>query len=143
MFTLYYCKLRYRSETPGKRPFAVIHIDHEYPILTTPMKIQYSFVVTDSLSKNVFIRAVRNTATVHMVRQLEDLILDYGAPERIISDRGLCLRSEKFREFWVKHGIHLTLNFVTHPQVQGQVERTNNTLLSVVQASLIEKQPLQ
>lgn len=121
---------------PGKRPFETINIDHEGPFVTSVRKNKYIFAIVDNLTKYVVVKAVRDTSVRPVIRVLDDFVLDFGAPLRIISDRGTCYTSRKFAEFCEKHGIEHVLNSPRHAQANGQVERMNRTLVPAVQASV-------
>nr|AKD28027.1 pol polyprotein [Glypta fumiferanae] len=123
---------------PGHRPFATIHVDHMGPFVTSARGNKYVFVIVDNLTKFVIVRAVKNTKTVPVLRILDEFVREYGAPLRIVSDRGTCFTSKQFEQFCDKHGIRHTLNSPRHPQANGQVERWNATLLPAIQGSLIE-----
>ena len=80
------------------------------------------------------LEACRDTKAEGVVKRLEDFVKNFGAPERIVTDRGTCFTSTKFTEFCEEHGIHHTLNSSRHAQANGQVERVNRTLIPVLQA---------
>lgn len=121
---------------PGNRPFATINIDHLGPFVTSTRGNKYVFVLVDNFSKFAIIRAVRDTKTTSVIRILEEVVELYGAPERIISDRGTCYTAKVFEDFCNKHGIKHTLNSPRHPQTNGQIERLNATLIAAIQTNL-------
>ena len=123
---------------PGHRPFAVTHIDHIGPFVTSAKKNQYILVIVDNLTKFVCLEPCRNTKAADVVKRMEDFVHRFGAPERLISDRGTCFTSTLFEEFCKRHGIRHTLNSPRHAQANGQVERVNRTLVPVIQANLEE-----
>lgn len=57
------------------------------------------------------------------------MIKFFGAPKRMISDRGTSFTSQKFKTFCNKRGITHYLNAVGLPRGNGQVERYNRTIL--------------
>ena len=123
---------------PGHRPFVVTHIDHIGPFVTSTKKNQYILVIVDNLTKFVCLEPCRNTKAADVVKRMEDFVHKFGAPERLISDRGTCFTSTLFEEFCKKHGIRQTLNSPRHAQANGQVERVNRALVPVIQANLEE-----
>lgn len=123
---------------PGHRPFAVVHVDHLGPLASSTLGNKYVFALVDNLTKFAIIRAVRNTKTSHVIRVLEEVVRDYGAPIRLISDRGTSFTSKAFEHFCLKHGIRHTVNSPRHPQANGQIERLNATLVPVIQSNLAE-----
>ncbi|XP_051173489.1 uncharacterized protein LOC127289546 [Leptopilina boulardi] len=125
---------------PGTRPFAKVHVDHVGPFVTTASKNTHALVLTDTLTRFVICKPVRDTKASNVIRVLEDVILDFGAPERIISDRGTCFTSKAFLDFCMKHGIKHTVNSPRHPQANGLVERTNSTLIPAIQANIVHRE---
>lgn len=121
---------------PGHRPFATLHIDHLGPYVTSNRKNKYVLVMVDNLTKYCIIKATRNTKVLNVVKTLEDFVLMFGAPERIISDRGTCFTAEKFAKLCSKHGIKHVLNSPRHPQANGQVERLNASITPAIQVNL-------
>ncbi|CAB0040128.1 unnamed protein product [Trichogramma brassicae] len=124
---------------PGKRPFHTIHIDHVGPFVRSSRGNKFVFVLIDNLTKFVILVAMRDTKTANVVKSLEQFVCDFGAPVRIISDRGTCFTSSKnFGEFCNKHGIKHILTSPRHAQANGQVERVNAVLIPLMQ-SFIER----
>lgn len=120
---------------PGVRPFQVIHIDHLGPFEITPSKNQYLLVVIDNLTKYVQLYPCRSTNTAAVLRSMEKFCAERGIPDRIISDRGTCFTAHAFEAFCQKNGIRHTLNSTRHPQANGQVERTNRTIVPILSVS--------
>lgn len=69
---------------PMKRPFDIIHIYHLRPFVQTWQGYKYVLVMIDNLT--MFNSAVRNTETT--IRKLESFIDRFGAPGKIIRNRG-------------------------------------------------------
>lgn len=66
-------------------------------------------------------------------RELADLFLNHvfrlhGAPDDIVSDRGVQFISRFWRSFCSRLGINLSFSSGFHPETNGQTERTNQTL---------------
>ena len=94
----------------------------------------------DNLTRFVYIVPVGNVMSKTTVKKMEDFVGKYGAPGRIVSDRGTSFTSHVFQEFCLKHGIKHTLNSSRHPQANGLVETLNQTLLPAMKISAINKQ---
>lgn len=125
---------------PGKRPFDIIHIDHLGPFVVSRNGFKYVLLVIDNLTKFVQLLLVRNTKTEAVLRKLQTFIGQFGAPGRIISDRGTCFTSIQFKNFCQRHGIQHILNSSRHPQANGLVERLNSTLLAKMQSTLEDEE---
>ena len=113
------------SNPPGRRPFAIIHTDHFGPFPTSPHQNEYILGIIDNLTKFVYIAAVRDVSARVTVKKIKDFVGRFGAPGRIISDRGTCFASEKFKDICETNGIKHTLNSSRHPQANGLIERMN------------------
>lgn len=103
------------------------------PFVQTNRKNKYIIGIIDSLTKFSVIEAVRNTKAKCTVLRLEK----FGAPARIITDRGTCFTSQMFKTFAEKHEIKHILNSSRHPQANGLIERLNGTILPALRARLI------
>lgn len=124
---------------PGNRPFHTIHIDHVGPFIKSSRGNKFVFVLIDNLTKYVVLTSMRDTKTANVLKCLENFICDFGAPARIISDRGTCFTAKAFNELCTKHGIKHVLTSPRHPQANGQVERVNATLVPLMQANTVKK----
>lgn len=122
--------------SPGKRPFETVNIDHLGPFITTPRRNQYVFAIIDNLTKFAVIYPVRNVTSKITVEKMEHFVNQFGAPIRIISDRGTSFTSGDFGDFIKKHGIKHVLNSSRHPQANGQVEKLNDSILAAVKVNL-------
>lgn len=100
---------------------------------------KYVLAIVDNLTKFTVIRATKDTKTTSAIRILEKFVREYGAPTRIITDRGTCFTARRFEEFCERHGIRHTLNSPRHPQANGQVERLNAALVPAIQSNLVEE----
>ena len=58
-----------------------------------------------------------------------DIIHHFGVLNSIITDNGTQFTSRKFIRFYDEQHIQINWAAVTHPQTNGQVERTNGMLL--------------
>jgi len=114
-----------------------LHIDHLGPFVTSSQRNKYLLVVIDALTKYVFLGPAPNTKTEPAIKFLDRIINAYGAPCRIIADRGTAFTSQKFRNYCATLGIKLVLTATATPRGNGQCERVNATILNRL-ATLID-----
>lgn len=81
---------------------------------------------------------MKNVTASITVKKLNDFVNRFGAPGKLISDRGTSFTSDVFSQFCKNHGISHVLNSPRHPQANGLVERLNETILPSLQSSLID-----
>ena len=65
--------------------------------------------------------------------------LIYGFPEKILTDQGRAFESSLFKELCARAGISKLRTTPGHPECNGQVERLNRTLLSMIRRLTTEK----
>lgn len=127
---------------PGKRPFETVNVDHLGPFVETTAKNTHIFVLVDNLTKFVRLWPVLNTSTQEVENCLNSFIMENGAPDRIITDRGSCFTTNTFLRFCQNRGITVHHVPTRHPRANGQVERVNrilNAQLTIYAASSIEE----
>ena len=90
------------------------------------------------MTRFVWLRPVKNTKAVTTVKKFEEFVNTYGAPGRIISDRGTSFTAHKFEEFCIRHWIKHTLNSSRHPRANGLIERMNWTVVTSLKTSIID-----
>ena len=122
----------------GKRPFEIVHVDHLGPFVPTERKNKYVFGLIDNLTKYAYIRPVKDVKTNTTVKMMEEFILTFGAPKRIVSDRGTSFTSQNFQALCKKYQIKHTSNSSRHPQANGLIERLNQAILPLMKCSVGE-----
>lgn len=118
-------------------PFHTIHIDHVGPFVKSTKGNMFILVIIDAYTKYIYLKAVRNTKTSTTLKVLYDYFSIFGAPQRIISDRGTSFTCHNFKKFLSEKGIKHVLNAVASPRANGQVERYNRTILNSLTAKCV------
>lgn len=120
-------------------PFHTIHADHLGPFVRSKKGNCYLLVIVDGFTKFINIKPVRNTKSSTSIKALKEHISYFGAPSRLITDRGTSFTSNSFRAFIQSMGIKHILNAVATPRANGQCERYNRTILSALTAKTDNK----
>lgn len=118
------------------KPFHTLHLDHLGPFCRTGNGNVYMLVIVDAFTKYVWIEAVPDTSTKHVVQCLKLLIKIFGVPDRVISDRGKCFTSMEMKKFCNEQNIKHILNAIACPRSNGQVERFNATILNAMMTAI-------
>lgn len=118
-------------------PFGTIHIDHVGPFVKSSKGNTHILVIIDAYTKFIVLRPVKSTKTSIVVDRLREYFSIFGVPKRIISDRGSCFTSSKFKAYIDELGTKHILNAVATPRANGQVERYNRTLLDALTAKCL------
>jgi hypothetical protein len=128
--------------TPIKvsEPFELIGIDLIGPLEITSSGNRYIIVMTEYLTKWVEAKAIPDKKASTVAKFLHnDVIARFGTPKRILSDQGSEFLNETIKalqEVMKIQGIYAT---PYHPQTNGQTERTNKTLCTILTNYQIEK----
>lgn len=113
-------------------PFDTIHIDHFGPLPAVHSARKHILVVIDAFTKFTKLYAVKSTSTKEVIACLDRYEDDYCRPRRVISDRGTCFTSLEFTEYMIQRRIEHIKTAVQSPQANGQVERVNRVIKSML-----------
>lgn len=116
----------------GEVPLDTYHIDHLGPLPSTKKNYRHIFVVIDGFSKFVWLYTTKTTSTSEVLDKLRKQALIFGNPRRIISDRGTAFISNDFSEYCASENIEHVLITTGVPRANGQVERVNRTIISLL-----------
>jgi transposase InsO family protein len=72
------------------------------------------------------------------VKFLKSIIYRFGVPKRVPTDNGTKSRGAKFLRCCADFGIHHQPSSAAHPQMNGQVERTNGLLLQGMKTGMFQ-----
>ncbi|XP_055343914.1 uncharacterized protein LOC129591981 [Paramacrobiotus metropolitanus] len=126
-----------RTKPPGKlqkmevgEPWFRVYADFKGPLPRTESKgYQYIAVVTDQFTKFTIARATKtNSAKEFEKFFVEDVVLKYGMPTHLHTDQGSHFTAKTFAKVAKIFGIQHTFGTAYHPEGQGQVERSMQTI---------------
>ncbi|KFD60900.1 LOW QUALITY PROTEIN: hypothetical protein M514_26889 [Trichuris suis] len=129
-----------QTVAPPVAAFEVLGIDHLGPFPLSKRGNRHVIVCVDYLTKWVELKAVPDT-TAERVREflIECMVTRHGVPKKIISDRGTAFTAECMRTALSSLGIAHGMVSACHPQANGLVERTNQTVSNVLSAYVNSK----
>lgn len=114
------------------QPLQTFHADHLGPMTQTDKKYQYIFVLIDSFSKFCWLFPTKTTATKEVIEKLLVHQQTFGNPIRLITDKGTAFTSNQFKEYCHENLIeHITITTGV-PRGNGQVEKLNQVIISVL-----------
>lgn len=116
-------------------PFRMIHVDHLGPFCRTKKGYAYMLVITDAFSKFVIAECTRTVNSIETIRILKRTFALFGYPDRVVTDHGKAFTSRYFKKFAADKQFRHTLNAIACPRANGQVERTNRTILNALRAT--------
>lgn len=116
-------------------PMLMVHVDHLGPLSKTSKGYQYMLVITDSFSKFVIAEPTRTVNSVETIRTLKIIFSLFGYPDKLVSDHGKAFTSRHFKMFSSDKQFRHILTSIACPRANGQVERTNRTILNALRAT--------
>ncbi|KAH3851362.1 hypothetical protein DPMN_093842 [Dreissena polymorpha] len=133
--------LRRKSSNNIKAP--LVNIQSSYPlelVCTDFLKVDECkggignvLVITDHFTKYAVAVPTKNqTAKTTAEALLNNFIFHYGVPTRLLSDQGANFESEVIQELCNLMEISKVRTTIYHPQCNGQSERFNRTLISML-----------
>ena len=105
-------------------------LDFVGPVQASSRGNKYILVCTDYLSKFAITQATPDCSAESAAKFLvEKVILQYGVPKHLITDRGSHFMSHVFRAIAARCGVKHNITTAYHPQSNGLTERFNATLV--------------
>ena len=106
----------------------------------TPWKYDTVWVIMDRLTKSAHFLAVRMTFTLGEFYRLyiREIVLLYGVPVSIVSDRDPRFTTNFWKSFQKAMGTQLMMSTTFHPQTDGQSERNIQVLEDMLRACVLD-----
>jgi len=92
--------------------FSTIHMDHLGPFPKSYKRNEHILAIVDAFTKFTIVRAVKSTATKHVLDVLQDVTSYLGMPDRIVTDRGTSFTSKDFEKYCKSNNVKRLLNAV-------------------------------
>ncbi|GBM63762.1 Pro-Pol polyprotein [Araneus ventricosus] len=119
-------------------PLHTYHIDHLGPLESTNKNYKYVLAIIDAFTKFVWIYPTKSTTSAEVIAKLEIQKAVFGSPFQIISDRGTAFTSGDFADYCAKEKIKHHSITTGLPRANGQIERINQTIISVLSKLSLE-----
>ena len=115
------------------KPWSELSID----LLDVPGE-HHLLVVVDYYSRWPEVTFMKKTDAENVIRCLEKMFRTHGLPDTIRTDNGPPFQSEKFSTFLSNMGIDHKKGIPLSPESNGEVERTNSTILKAVRIAHVQ-----
>ena len=98
------------------------------------------WVVVDPLTKSAHFLSLKTTYSAEQLAKLyiKEIVRLHGVPISIVSDRDTKFASRFWHGFQTAMGTELNLSTAFHPQIDGQSERTIQTLEDMLRACALD-----
>ena len=101
---------------------------------------RYILVVCDYATHYPEAVALKSVHAEHIAEELVQLFARVGIPEEILTDQGSNFTSQLLTELYKMLHVHPIRTSLYHPQIDGLVERFNQTLKAMVRKAAIEEE---
>lgn len=116
----------------GDIPLNTYHVDFLGPLATTNKCYNHILAVIDAFTKFCWLYPTKTTSAKDLIAKLQQQSRIFGNPMNIISDRGSAFTSEDFKQYCSDENINHFLITTGLPRANGQVERLNAVIASVL-----------
>jgi hypothetical protein len=106
------------------------------PLKIAPSGFTRLLVAVDKFTKWIEAKPIRKHDGKTALKFVKDIVVRFDIPHSIIIDNGSNLSQGEAEEYRYHNGICLDLEYVAHPQSNGQVEMTNGLILSGIKPRL-------
>ncbi|XP_055633185.1 uncharacterized protein K02A2.6-like [Toxorhynchites rutilus septentrionalis] len=113
-----------RKELPTQ-PWQQIAIDYLGPL----PEGESLLVIIDYYSRYLEVIEMNNITTTSTIKELLTVFSRYGVPEMLRADNGPQFNSDEFERFCTEYEINLERTIPYWPQMNGEVERQNRSIL--------------
>ena len=116
-----------------------VNVDFCGPFGDRDSSVRYILVMCDAFTKfTVAVPTKDMTARTAVAVVVERWINILGAPYELHSDRGASFTAATWKEFCERMGIQRTITTSYRPQANGQVERSNRSILEMLRAMVTD-----
>ena len=118
-------------------PFAQWGLDRVGPLKkSSPGGHTHLLVAVDKFTKWIEAVPITSSTASSAVNFIRSIIFRFGVPNSIITDNGTNFTAEEFKDFCSEQGIKLNYASVSHPQSNGQVEKSNGLVCKGIKKRL-------
>jgi IS30 family transposase len=97
------------------------------------------FVAVDKFTKWIKVKPAALITVAKVVECIKEIMYKFGVPNNIIIDNGTQFTMREFKDFCAHSGIKINYASVSHPQSNGQVERSNGLILQGLKPTIFDR----
>jgi hypothetical protein len=128
-----------RQTIPITRPFSTWGLDLVGPLKKAKGGFTHIFVVVDKFTKWIELNPAASITAAKAVEFIKEIMYRFGVPNNIITNNVTQFTVRDFKDFCVDLGIKINYASVSHPQNNGQVERSNGMILQGLKSRIFDR----
>ncbi|XP_068233366.1 uncharacterized protein [Palaemon carinicauda] len=113
-------------------PFHDVLVDYVGPLPRSKRGNRFLLIMIDRFTRYLEAVPTRCANASHAVRGLTQFFCRFGFPATVQSDKGSHFMAREFKAAMEYHGVHHQTSTAYHPESQGLVERSHQTLKTVL-----------
>lgn len=127
------------SQTGISRPFELLCADLVGTLPKSKAGHQYIFVVAECFGKFLPLFPLRTAKSPKIIKIIEEIFFEFGAPRAIIVDNGVQFRSKEFVKLVKDYNVSIKYSAFYHPQA-NPCERINRVLKAMLRSFISDNQ---
>jgi transposase InsO family protein len=120
-------------------PFSTWGLDFVGPFKKAKGGFTHIFIAVDKFTKWIEVKPAASITVAKAVEFIKEIMYMFGVPNNISTDNGTQFTVREFKDFCEDSGIKINFVSVSHPQSNGQVERTNNMILQGLKPRIFDR----
>jgi hypothetical protein len=109
------------------------------PFKKTKGGFTHIFVAVDKFTKWIEVKPVASIPMAKAMEFIKEIMYRSGVPNNNIMDNGTQFTVREFKDFYADSGIKINYASVSHPQSNGQVERSNDMILQDLKPRIFDR----
>jgi transposase InsO family protein len=101
--------------------------------------LTHIFIAVDKFTKWIEAKPTTSITTAKAMEFVQEIMYRFSVPNNIITDNGTQFTVREFRDFCVNAGIKINYSSVSHPQSNGQAERSNGMFLQGLKPKIFDR----
>jgi transposase InsO family protein len=97
------------------------------------------FIAVDKFINWIKVKSVASIIVAKVVEFIKEIMYRFDMPNNIITDNGTQFTMREFKHFCADSGIKINYASISHPQSNGQVERSNGMILQDLKPRIFDK----
>jgi transposase InsO family protein len=114
---------------PVTSPFSTWGLDLVGPFKKAKGGFTHIFIAVDKFINWIKVKSAASIIVAKAVEFIKEIMYRFDMPNNIITDNGTQFTTREFKHFCADSGIKINYASISHPQSNGQVERSNGMIL--------------
>jgi transposase InsO family protein len=97
------------------------------------------FIAVDKFTKWIEVKLATSITVAKVAEFVKEIMYMFGMPNNIITYNGTQFTAREFKDFCADSGVKINYASVSHPQSNGQVERSNDMIIQGLKPRIFDR----